>query len=125
MAIDGMKVVDLDSHLVGDLESWDQTVEDKWRPFLPSKLPTKDNERRKTLVGNRIMIGSELGRQKAEKNEWFKPEPISRPRAACATWISTASTSRCCRPTRRRSIFSGSSMIRSWRRPMRGRRTIT
>jgi hypothetical protein len=67
MAIDGMKVVDLDSHLVGDLESWEQTVEDKWRPFLPKKLPTKDNERRKTLVGNRIMIGSELGRQKAEK----------------------------------------------------------
>ncbi len=25
MAIDGMKVIDLDSHLVGDLESWDQT----------------------------------------------------------------------------------------------------
>ena len=24
MAIDGMKVIDLDSHLVGDLESWDQ-----------------------------------------------------------------------------------------------------
>ena len=31
MAIDGMKVIDLDSHLVGDLESWDQTVEDNWR----------------------------------------------------------------------------------------------
>ena len=29
MAIDGMKVIDLDSHLVGDLESWDQTIEDK------------------------------------------------------------------------------------------------
>jgi predicted TIM-barrel fold metal-dependent hydrolase len=70
MAIDGMKVIDLDSHLVGDLESWDQTVEDKWRPYLPKKLPTKDNERRKTLVGNQIMVGSELGRQKAEKKEW-------------------------------------------------------
>ena len=77
MAIDGMKVVDLDSHLVGDLESWDQTVENNWRPFLPKKLPTKDNERRKTLVGNRIMVGSELGRQKAEKNEWFKPEDLT------------------------------------------------
>ena len=77
MAIDGMKVVDLDSHLVGDLESWDQTVEDQWRSFLPKKLPTKDNERRKTLVGNRVMIGSELGRQKAEKNEWFKPEDLT------------------------------------------------
>ena len=70
MAIDGMKVIDLDSHLVGDLESWHQTVEAKYKEFLPRKLPTKDNERRKTLIGNRIMIGSELGRQKAEKKEW-------------------------------------------------------
>ena len=70
MAIDGMKVIDLDSHLVGDLESWQQTVEAKYKDFLPRKLPTKDNERRKTLIGNRIMIGSEVGRQKAEKNEW-------------------------------------------------------
>src|SRR5262245_66436794 len=77
MAINGMKVVDLDSHLVGDLESREQTVEDKWRPFLPKKIATKDNERRKTLVGNRIMTGSELGRQKAEKNEWFKPEDLT------------------------------------------------
>ena len=70
MAIDGMKVIDLDSHLVGDLESWEQTVEAKYKEFLPRKLPTKDNERRKTLVGNQIMVGSELGRQKAEKKEW-------------------------------------------------------
>lgn len=70
MAIDGMKVIDLDSHLVGDLESWHQTIEEKYKEFLPRKLPTKDNERRKTLVGNQIMVGSELGRQKAEKKEW-------------------------------------------------------
>src|SRR6266542_2940877 len=70
MAIDGMKVIDLDSHLVGDLESWDQTVEAKYKELLPRKLPTKDNERRKTLISNRIMIGSELGRQKADKKEW-------------------------------------------------------
>ena len=65
-----MKVIDLDSHLVGDLENWNQTIEDQWSAFLPKRLPTKDNERRKTLVGNRIMIGSEVGRQKAEKKEW-------------------------------------------------------
>jgi hypothetical protein len=70
MAIDGMKVIDLDSHLVGDLDNWSQTVEAKYKDFLPRKLPTKDNERRKTLVGNQIMVGSELGRQKAEKKEW-------------------------------------------------------
>ena len=70
MAIDGMKVIDLDSHLVGDLESWGQTIEPEYKEFLPRRLPTKDNERRKTLIGNRIMTGSELGRQKAEKKEW-------------------------------------------------------
>ena len=60
MAIDGMKVIDLDSHLVGDLDSWDQTIEAKYKEFLPRKLPTKDNERRKTLVGNQIMVGQIL-----------------------------------------------------------------
>ena len=77
MAIDGMKVIDLDSHLVGDLENWEQTVEAKYKEFLPRKLPTKDNERRKTLVGNQIMIGSELGRQKAEKKEWVTPRDLT------------------------------------------------
>jgi hypothetical protein len=56
MAIDGMKVIDLDSHLVGDLESWHQTVEAAYKEFLPRKLPTKDNERKKTLVGNQIHV---------------------------------------------------------------------
>src|SRR5919108_3320859 len=77
MAIDGMKVIDLDSHLVGDLASWEQPIEAKYREFLPRKLPTRENERRKTLVGNQIMIGSELGRQKAEKLEWVKPEDLT------------------------------------------------
>ena len=56
MAIDGMKVIDLDSHLVGDLESWSQTVEAKYKEFLPRKLPTKDNDRRKTLVGKPAIL---------------------------------------------------------------------
>ena len=77
MAIDGMKVIDLDSHLVGDLENWEQTIEDNWKPHLPKRLPTKENERRKTLVGNRIMVGSELGDQRAEKKAWFKPDDLT------------------------------------------------
>lgn len=77
MAIDGMKVIDLDSHLVGDLENWEQTTEERWKPHLPKKLPTKENERRKTLVGNRIMVGSELGRHKVEKQEWVKPDDLT------------------------------------------------
>jgi hypothetical protein len=60
-------VIDLDSHLVGDLENWDQTVEAKFKEFLPRKLPTKDNERRKTLVGNQIMI--RLGARPAERRK--------------------------------------------------------
>jgi predicted TIM-barrel fold metal-dependent hydrolase len=77
MAIDGMKVIDLDSHLVGDLESWEQTIEERWKPFLPKKLPTKENERKKTLIGSQIMLGSELGRHKSEKNEWYKPQDLT------------------------------------------------
>jgi predicted TIM-barrel fold metal-dependent hydrolase len=77
MAIDGMKVIDLDSHLVGDLENWGTTIEKKYMPYLPMKLPTKENERRKTLIGNRIMIGSELGRHKSEKQEWVKPPDLT------------------------------------------------
>ena len=77
MAIDGMKVIDLDSHLVGDLESWYTTIDEKYRSYLPMKLPTKENERRKTLVGNRIMVGSELGRHKADKQEWVKPDDLT------------------------------------------------
>ena len=34
MAIDGIKVVDLDSHLVGDFESLGQTIEEKWKRKL-------------------------------------------------------------------------------------------
>ena len=77
MAIDGMTVVDLDSHLVGDLERWDQTIEEPWRPCLPKKLPTRPDERRRTLIGNRVMVGSELGRHKAEKQEWVKDDDLT------------------------------------------------
>jgi hypothetical protein len=77
MAIDGMKVIDLDSHLVGDLENWESTIEAKYKNCLPMKLPVKDNERRKTLIGNRIMVGSELGRHKADKQEWVKPDDLT------------------------------------------------
>jgi predicted TIM-barrel fold metal-dependent hydrolase len=77
MAIDGMKVIDLDSHLVGDLDNWVQTIEPKYKEFLPRRLPTKDNERRRTLVGNRILVGSELGSQKAQKLEWVKPRDLT------------------------------------------------
>ena len=77
MSVAGMTVIDLDSHLVGDLENWEHTIEEKWKPFLPRKLPTKPNERKLTLVGNRIMTGSELTRQNAQKPIWYKPDDLT------------------------------------------------
>jgi hypothetical protein len=71
--IDGMKVINLDSHLAGDLDNWGQTIDPQYREFLPRRQPSKDNERRRTLVGNRILVGAELGRQKAEKLERDQP----------------------------------------------------
>ena len=124
MAIVGMKVIDLDSHLGGDLESWEQTIEEKYREFLPRKLPTKDNERRKTLVGNQNLIGSELGRQKAEKKEWVTPAdltPQGRVRNMDLDGIAVAVY----RPIHRRSTSSGSSTMPNWRQPTHARRTIS
>ena len=74
MAINGTKVIDLDSHLVGDVGNWKHCIEEAWRDRLPRPLPTKPDERRKTLVGSRIMVGSEVTRQTGEKPEWHKAE---------------------------------------------------
>ncbi|MFQ5903188.1 MAG: amidohydrolase family protein [Candidatus Binatia bacterium] len=77
MSIAGMTIIDLDSHLVGDLQNWEHWIEEEWKPFLPRKLPTKPDERRRTLVGNRIMVGSELGRHGSEKPNWHRPEDLT------------------------------------------------
>ena len=77
MALDGMKVIDLDSHLVGDLDNWESCIEEEWKPHLPKKLPTKPDERKRTLIGNRILVGSELGRHAVDKRNWFKTEDLT------------------------------------------------
>ncbi|MFQ5682967.1 MAG: amidohydrolase family protein [Candidatus Binatia bacterium] len=77
MSLAGIKVIDLDSHLVGDVDNWEHWIGDKWKPFLPRKLPTKPNERKLTLVGNRIMTGSEMGRHSREKPNWHRPEDLT------------------------------------------------
>ena len=77
MSVNGMTIIDLDSHLVGDLDNWEGHIEEEWKPFLPKRLPTKPDERRRTLIGNRIMIGSEVTRQNAEKPKWVRPEDLT------------------------------------------------
>ncbi|MDE0213703.1 MAG: hypothetical protein OXN22_06430, partial [Deltaproteobacteria bacterium] len=77
MAINGTKVIDLDSHLVGDVANWKHCIEDAWKEYLPRPLPTAPDERRKTLVGTRIMVGSEVTRQSGEKPVWHKAEDLA------------------------------------------------
>ena len=77
MAINGTKVIDLDSHLVGDVANWKDCIEDAWKEHLPRPLPTAPDERRKTLVGTRIMVGSEVTRQSGEKPVWHKAEDLA------------------------------------------------
>ncbi len=45
--------------------------------YLSKRLPVKPNERVRTLVGNRIMIGSEVARQSGEEPNWVSPEDLS------------------------------------------------
>ncbi len=77
MSINGMTVIDLDSHLVNETKEWDSFIEDRWKPFLPKPLPTGPDERRRTLVGDQIKIGSELTRHFEEKRNWYKPEDLT------------------------------------------------
>jgi hypothetical protein len=77
MPIGNSKIIDLDSHLVGDVPSWERFIDDAWKAYLPKRLPVKPDERVRTLVGNRIMIGSEVGRQAGEKPNWVRPEDLS------------------------------------------------
>ena len=77
MSVAGMTVIDLDSHLVDEMKQWDSFIEERWKPFLPKPLPTEPDERRHTLVGKRIMIGSELTRHFEEKRNWHRPEDLT------------------------------------------------
>jgi predicted TIM-barrel fold metal-dependent hydrolase len=77
MPIGATKIIDLDSHLVGDVPSWERFIDDEWREHLPRRLPVRPDERVRTLVGNRIMVGSEVGRQAGEKPNWVRPEDLS------------------------------------------------
>ena len=70
MAYNGTKIVDFDSHLVGDVSNWPHFIDEEWRDYLPKPLPTGPEERRRTLIGNQIMIGAEVTRNAGEKPNW-------------------------------------------------------
>ena len=77
MPIGGTKVIDLDSHLVGDTSHWSEFMEEEWRPFLPRRLPTEPSERSRTLLGGRVMLGSGLTGENEQKPNWVRPEDLT------------------------------------------------
>lgn len=73
MPIGGTRVIDMDSHLVGDVAGWPDFIEDEWRSYLPQRLPVKKGERMRTLVGNNIMWGAGVQGQEG-RTEWAGPQ---------------------------------------------------
>ena len=76
MPFAGSKIIDLDAHLVGDTSHWEETIDEEWKPFLPKPLPSKLGERQLTLIGNRIMVGSEITGPSVKPN-WVRPEDLT------------------------------------------------
>jgi aminocarboxymuconate-semialdehyde decarboxylase len=76
MPINGVKIIDLDSHLVGDVPNWPQWIEEDWKPFLPKKIPTKPQEKTLTLVGKRILVG-DPGHFEQDRPDWMRPEDLT------------------------------------------------
>ena len=70
MPVGHTPVIDLDNHLVDDLSSWEEWVEEEWRALLPKKIPGTEDERPRTLVGERIMMGSEVPNQRGKRPNW-------------------------------------------------------
>lgn len=70
-------VVDLDSHLIGDVPNWEQWIDEEWKSYLPKTLSGEPNQRRHTLVGREIMISSEMNRTTSEKPEWVQPQDLT------------------------------------------------
>ena len=66
MPVGRTPIIDLDNHLVDDLASWGEWVEEEWRSLLPKKIPGTADEQPRTLVGERIMMGSEVPNQRVE-----------------------------------------------------------
>jgi aminocarboxymuconate-semialdehyde decarboxylase len=70
MPVAGTPVIDLDSHVEDDLASWERRIEDVWKSSLPRQLPAGPDERGQTVVGNRVLVASELTRHRGERPSW-------------------------------------------------------
>ena len=70
MPIGRTPIIDLDNHLVDDLSSWEQWIEEEWKSLLPKKMPGTADERPRTLVGERVMMGSEIPNQRGKRPNW-------------------------------------------------------
>lgn len=77
MAYKGTKIVDFDSHLVGDVSHWGEHIDPDWAAYLPVSLPSGPEERRRTQVGDQVMIGAEVTRNQAEKPNWATEKDYS------------------------------------------------
>jgi aminocarboxymuconate-semialdehyde decarboxylase len=71
MPIGTVPIVDLDNHLVDDLPSWKHWIDPEWMSQLPTDLPGSVDERPRTQVGTRVMIGSEVPSQRRERPNWM------------------------------------------------------
>ncbi len=70
MPVGRTPIIDLDNHLVDDLPSWGEWIEEEWRSLLPKKMPGTADERPRTQVGERVMIGSEIPNQRGKRPNW-------------------------------------------------------
>lgn len=70
MPVGTTPIIDLDNHLEDDLASWERMIEEPWRSALPRQLPTTPTERGRTQIGDRVMLASELGQQRAARPNW-------------------------------------------------------
>jgi uncharacterized protein len=70
MPLGSVPVIDLDNHLVDDLPSWERWIDPAWKGQLPRDLPGSRDERPRTQVGDRVMIGSEIPSQRGERPNW-------------------------------------------------------
>jgi predicted TIM-barrel fold metal-dependent hydrolase len=77
MPIGDTRIIDLDSHLVGDVPNWERFIDDAWKAYLPKRVPVGPDERVQTRVGSQVMVGSEVGRQAGEKPNWVRPEDLT------------------------------------------------
>jgi predicted TIM-barrel fold metal-dependent hydrolase len=70
MPLDSVPIIDLDNHLVDDLPSWGRWIDDRWKDQLPREIAGSPDERPRTQVGQRVLVGSEIPNLRKERPNW-------------------------------------------------------